>query len=431
VQARHQSAERPVNARHARHHRRGRILQSVALVTVAILAFGGTAAYSVYARLNGNMDYVDVSALIGPRPEKTVQPGEDPSAGHAVNILLLGSDSRDGANGAIGGRVAAGMRSDTTIVMHISADRSRVEMVSIPRDSMVRIPTCQTTNGTTPASSYAMFNEAFARGWDKGLDLASAAACTWRTVEENTGVTIDDFVLVDFSGFQSMVDAIGGVDICIPVAMKDKKAKLDIQAGNQHLDGKTALAFARSRHSSASDGSDIARIGNQQRLLAAMASQIVSKNVLTDWTDLLGLLNAATKSLTTSFRTADIAGLAYSARSIRSGNISFMTIPWGAAPDNPNRVVWTSEAETIWANMSSDVPVLTGTRDEREPSTPTQKPSSTPSGDATGTPSSTSTTTAPSGGSTAKADPSKAPTPKATRKPGRESFTLDDDTGRC
>ncbi len=409
--ARHVSAERPANARHARHHRRGRVLQGVALTTVALLAFGGTAAYSVYARLNGNIDRVDVSALIGPRPTVSPVAGADPNAGKAVNILLLGSDSRDGENGAIGGRVAGGMRSDTSIVMHISADRSRVEMVSIPRDSMVAIPSCQTTNGETPASSYAMFNEAFARGWDKGLDLESAAACTWRTVESTTGVTIHDFVLVDFAGFQTMVDAIGGVDMCIPTDMKDRKARLDIKAGNQHLDGKTALAYARSRHSKAGDGSDIARIGNQQRLLAAMASQTLSKNVLTDWSELLGLLNAATKSVTTSMSSSDLAGLAYSARGIRTGNITFMTIPWGAAPDNKNRVVWTSEADTIWSNMANDIPMLTGTGEDRA-----SEPTASPTKGATSGPTAT---------------PSKEPTAKATRKPGRESFTLDDDTGKC
>ncbi len=410
---RHMSAERPANARHARHHRSGRILQSVALVTVAILTFGGTAAYSVYARLNGNIDHVDVSGLLGPRPTQTPQAGADPNAGKAVNILLLGSDSREGENGAIGGRVAGGMRSDTAIVMHISADRSRVEMVSIPRDSLVEIPTCKTTNGDTSSSGRAMFNEAFARGWDKGLDLASAAACTWRTVEATTGVTIHDFVLVDFAGFQTMVDAIGGVDMCIPTDMDDKKARLHVEAGNRHLDGKTALAYARSRHSQAGDGSDIARIGNQQRLLAAMASQTLSKNVLTDWTDLLGLLNAATKSVTTSMSTSDLAGLAYSARGIRTGNITFMTIPWGAAPENKNRVVWTSEADVIWSNIAGDIPMLRGTDDDRG-TQPTKEP-----------------TKAATKGPTATADPSKEPTAKATRKAGRESFTLDDDTGKC
>lgn len=412
--ARHASAARPTTVRHARTHHTGRILRGTALVTVAILAFGGTAAYSVYAKLNGNINRVDVSGLIGPRPTPS-EGGKDPNAGKDVNILLIGSDSREGENGQIGGQVATSMRSDTTLVMHISADRSRVEMVSIPRDSLVDIPACQTTNGETYPENHAMFNVAFARGWDKGQDLESAAACTWRTVEANTGITIDDFALVDFAGFQTMVDAIGGVPICIPFDMDDRKAKLHIQAGNHELDGKTALAYARSRYNQGNDGSDTGRIGNQQRLLAAMAAEILKKNVLTDWTELLGLLNAATKSLTTSMSTPDMAGLAYSARSIRTGNITFMTIPWAPARSDKNRVEWTSEAETVWANIAVDKPMLTGTSQD-----PAAQPTGAPSATASPTP-----------GQTATASPSKTPKPKATRKAGREAFTLDDDTGSC
>ncbi|AEI11612.1 LCP family protein [Cellulomonas gilvus] len=390
-------------------------MRGTALVTVALLAFGGTAVYATYERLNGNINHVEVDDLLGDRPERAaVKPGADPDAGKPVNLLLLGSDSREGENGDIGGRVAGGMRSDTTIVLHISADRSRVELVSIPRDSMVAIPSCTTTDGqTTGASDYAMFNEAFARGWDTGLDLASAAACTWKTVEANTGVRIDDFLLVDFAGFQNMVDAIGGVKICIPADMDDEKAKLHIDAGMHTLDGRTALAFARSRHSQTSDGSDIGRIGNQQRLLAAIASQTLSKNVLTDWTDLLGVLNAATKSLTTSMQTSDLAGLAYSARSIRTGNIAFMTIPWGAAPTDKNRVEWTPEADIVWANLASDTPMLTGTQNDP------------------GTAETTAPTKNPSGGTKATQNPGKTPKPQATKKAGRDSFTLDDNTGSC
>ncbi|MBT0994602.1 LCP family protein [Cellulomonas sp. DKR-3] len=392
-------------------------MRGTALVTVALLAFGGTAVYATYQRLNSNIHRVDVSALLGDRPTRAaVEPGEDPNAGKDVNILLLGSDSREGENGDIGGRVAGGMRSDTAIVMHVSADRKRVEMVSIPRDSMVAIPTCRTTSGAeTAASDYAMFNEAFARGWDAGLDLESAAACTWRTVEANTGIVIDDFALVDFAGFEDMVDALQGVWLCIPADMDDQRAKLHITAGNKLLDGKTALAYARSRHSQVSDGSDIGRIGNQQRLLAAIADQTLSKNVLTDWSELLGVLSAATRSLTTSMGTTDIAGLAYSARGIGTGNITFMTIPWGAAPDDPNRVVWTDEADVIWANVARDVPMLTGTKDD-------------PGTAATSAPTSGATST-PKAGSTPKAN--TTPKPRATKKAGRDAFTLDDNTGSC
>ncbi|GEL95175.1 transcriptional regulator [Cellulomonas composti] len=394
------------------------MLRGTALVTVALLAFGGTAVYATYARLTNNIRQVDVSALLGPRPTPSavVAAGDDPNAGQDVNILLLGSDSRMGENGDIGGRVTGGMRSDTAIVMHISADRSRVEMVSIPRDSLVEIPSCNTSTGEkTNTSSRAMFNEAFARGWDTGLDLESAAACAWLTVEKNTGLVIDNFALVDFAGFEDMVDAIDGVPICIPVDLDDNKAKLHLTAGYQTLRGKDALAFARSRHNNASDGSDIGRIGNQQRLLAAMATEILHKDVLANWTQLLGLLNAATRSITTSMSTTDIAGLGYSMRGVRGGDITLMTVPWGTPADDKNRVEWTSEADIVWANMAADVPILDGTSEEPEASA---TPSATPSASATP-------------GATATPGKSATPKPKATRKAGREAFTLDDSTASC
>ena len=120
-----------------------------------------------------------------PSPTKEPDP-DDPNAGQAVNILILGSDQRDGVNAEIGGEVA-GMRSDTTMVLHISADRSRVELVSIPRDSLVDIPSCTMTNGKTTRATHGMFNSAFATGWDNGGDMTSAAACTINTVQQNTG----------------------------------------------------------------------------------------------------------------------------------------------------------------------------------------------------------------------------------------------------
>ena len=121
--------------------------------------FGASGVAAVAAKLNGNMDKVDVSDAGQPDARsRTKEPDpDDPNAGQAVNILILGSDQRDGENGEIGGEVA-GMRSDTTMVLHISADRSRVELVSIPRDSLVDIPSCTMTNGKTTRATHGMFN---------------------------------------------------------------------------------------------------------------------------------------------------------------------------------------------------------------------------------------------------------------------------------
>lgn len=414
--AHHAAPPRRRSVRHARHHRSHRILRGVALTTVGILAFGGAAAATTLRQLDGNVNHADISALVGARPTPTAEGGQDPKENGAFNILVLGSDWREGANGDIGGHVTGGMRSDTAIVMHVSADRERVELVSIPRDSLVDIPACTMTDGSTSSpQDHQMFNAAFATGYDQGGDIESAAACTWRTVEANTGVALDHFIVVDFVGFESMVDAIGGVPICIDRHMESRKAKLNLDPGLQTLDGATALAFARARTGEGlGDGSDINRIGNQQRLVAAMASQTLSKNLLTDWTDLLRLLNAATKSLTTDMSLTDMAGLGYNMRGIRSGNITFMTTPWGAAPENKNRIVWTDEAGIIWANVAADRPLLTGT-DEEEP-----EPTATPS--PSGTPSPTET---------AKPTQSATPTPGETKQAGRDAFDLDDTTATC
>lgn len=396
-------------------------MRGIALAAVAVLAFGATGAAATYAKLQGNIDQVDVSSLVGERPSSPPPNPDDPSAGQPVNFLVLGSDERDGENGEIGGHVG-GMRSDTTMVVHISADRSRVEVVSIPRDSLVPIPSCTMSNGsTTPARRLDMFNSAFATGWDNGGDIASAAACTIKTVQESTGLWIDHFVVVDFAGFQRMVDAIGGVSICIPNDMHSEDAKLDVKAGEQVLDGPTALAFARARKGEGvGDGSDINRIGNQQRLVAAMVTEVMSKNVLTDVPQLIRFLSAATDSLTIDNQLSlnDLAGLAYNMRDIRSGNITFVTIPWAPAPSNPNRVVWKPEAATIWANLAADVPAL-GEPDDTTPDTGT--PSNTPTSDSP-------TSEAPTGDTSA---PSDTPTPQQTKKAGRDAFSPDDVTAVC
>lgn len=386
------------------------MLRSVALVAVAVLTFTVAGGAAVAAKLQGNIDQVDVSALVNPVPSPSKVPDpDDPNKGSPVNILVLGSDQRDGENEAIGGE-AEGMRSDTAMVMHISADRTRISVVSIPRDSLVDIPSCTMTNGKTTRATHAMFNSAFATGWDNGGDMASAAACTINTVQQNTGVTINHFVVVDFAGFQKMVESIGGVPMCIQSETRDKDSGLYLAAGNQVLDGPTALAFARARHN-VGDGSDINRIGNQQQLVAAMVREVLSRDVLTNPSKLVSFLSAATSSLTTDSQMsiADMTGLAYNLRNIDRGNITFMTIPWAAAKSDPNRVEWTSAATQVWADMANDVPPASYV-----PPAPTPTPGAT---------------TPPP----AVADPAApvVPTPTETKKAGREEFSVADTTAVC
>ena len=402
-----------IGPHHARLVPPHRLLRGVALTAVAVLTLGVSGAAAVAARLQGNIDRVDVSALVSPMPMRSDAPApHDPSAGSPVNVLVLGSDERDGVNGEIGG-VVKGLRSDTTMVMHISADRTRVSMVSIPRDSLVDIPRCTMTNGTTTRATRDMINAAFAMGWDKGGDMASAAACTINTVQQNTGVAIDHFAVVDFAGFQQMVQALGGVPLCIPVPMKDDLSGLDIpKAGLQTLDGPTALAYARTRYS-IGDGSDINRIGNQQQLVAALVREVLSRDVLTNPTKLMPFLSAATSSLTTDSRLslADMTGLAYQLRDIDRRNVTFMTIPWAPARSNKDRVEWTPAAAQVWSDMANDVPPTTY-------SPPAPTPSATP------------VATAGSAPATA-APPAPTAAPAQTKKAGKEEFSVADTTSVC
>jgi anionic cell wall polymer biosynthesis LytR-Cps2A-Psr (LCP) family protein len=229
-------------------------------------------------------------------------------------------------------------------------------------------------------------------------------------VQTNTGVTINHFIVVDFAGFQRMVESIGGVPMCIPTVTRDKDAGLYLQPGNQVLDGPTALAFARARHN-VGDGSDINRIGNQQQLVAAMVREVLSRDVLTNPSKLVSFLSAATSSLTTDsgMSIADMTGLAYNLRNIDRGNITFMTIPWAAAKSDPNRVEWTSAAKQVWADMANDVP---------------------PAGYVAPAPTATATTTTPPvPGATTPAAPT--PTPTETKKAGRDEFSVADTTAVC
>lgn len=417
MSARHQSGLRNQQPHHARGTKSRGVLRGVALTVTAIVVFGASGAAAVARQLQSNITTVDVSALTGPRPTVSAAPTPgDPNAGRALNILVMGTDSRVGVNASIGGP-DVGQRSDTAIVVHISADRSRVELVSIPRDSLVKIPVCQATNGkTSRASNSAMFNTAFATGWDMGGDTASAAACAIRAVQSDTGVAIDHFVVVDFAGFQAMVNAIGGVPICMPRALHDSNTGLTLAAGQQVLDGQQALQLARARHGNIGDGGDLDRIGNQQRLISAMVNEVLSKKVLTNPTALVAFLSAATKSLTvdSGLQLQNLTGLAYNVRNIDRNNIVFMTIPTGPAPSDPkNRLAWTSAATAIWANMAADRPIL--------------EQASAPAAGAGGGGASTQGA-APT---TPAATVSTAPTPAASKSAGREAFTSADNTGTC
>ncbi|GEL98421.1 LCP family protein [Cellulomonas terrae] len=368
-------------SQHARTVPPRRALRAVGLAVVGVLVFGLAAAAAVYRELQSNVSGVDLSGLVGDesaRPEASEPPPGDARAGSPVNLLIIGSDDRSGENATIGG-VEEGMQSDTTIVAHVAADRSRVELVSLPRDLLADRPSCTMTDGsTTPAREDRQLNEAFRVGWDHGQDVGSAAACTFKTVELLTGVRLDGLMIVDFVGLRDMVDAIGGVPICLPEDLDDPEyTGLHVQAGAQVLDGTTAVQLARARHN-IGDGSDTSRITRQQDLMAAMTRSVLSREVLTDPAALFRLAQAATGSLTASqgFRDlTDLTGFGLSLRDLRADQIAFVSMPTQQAPSNRNRLVATPAAAELWARIAADQPVgVPAAPDVTPTGTPTAPP---------------------------------------------------------
>ena len=336
------------------------------VVVLALALFAASFVAIAYYDLQSQVTRIDVADMVGTdRPTRTdAEKVPDDYAGVAVNILVLGSDTRVGANnvdGSEGTEEVAGARSDTAMILHVSADRSRIEVVSIPRDTLLPVPSCTRADGsTTYAQSIAMFNSAFSDGAGEGSsseDIAAGAACTIKTVEQLSGVHIDEFVVVDFAGLQRMVDALDGVTVYVSDDIDDAAhTGLVLGAGCYHLDGATALQYARARYG-AGDGSDLSRIERQQNLMGAMLRTAQSKSLLSNADDLYSFARSALSTLTTSPRIGSLrtlAGLAHSIQTIGMQNVSFITMPNTLVG---SRVVPTADAEDVWDALIHDTAV--------------------------------------------------------------------------
>ncbi|QFG24864.1 LCP family protein [Actinomadura sp. WMMB 499] len=311
----------------ARRSRRRKILRRTAIGLVAALVAGSGGAYWLYRDLIGGIDQKDVGSQLGAnRPQKLNE---------SLNILLLGSDTREGDNAEYAVPGMAGARSDTTILLHLSPNRDQAVAMSFPRDSMVKIPECEKENGDKVSARFGMLNSAFSY---------AGPTCTWKTLESLTGVHIDHFVQIDFSGFKRMVDALGGVEICVERPVNDPRAELYLEAGKQTVKGDKALGYVRARYS-LGNGSDLGRIERQQEFMGAVVDKALSSDVLTDPARTYDFLKAATDSITTDdeFGLADMRKLAEGLRGMSAGQVRFVTVPVEGYKPDPNRVQWNDE----------------------------------------------------------------------------------------
>ncbi|WP_405990250.1 LCP family protein [Streptomyces sp. NBC_00986] len=322
-----------------RRRRTGRwILLSLA---VLVLAGAGT-AYWLYSGIDGNIKGVDIDRAIGDdRPEKLPTSGQ--------NILILGSDSRAGANAKLNTGKVSGARSDTALVMHIPEGRKKAVAISIPRDTLVTRPECTRSNGSSVASAKrVMFNSIYSQ---------VGPACVVKTVEQMSGIRMDHYVEVDFAGFKDLVDAIGGVTVTVDEDIHDTSSGLDLTAGTHRLNGTQSLEFVRTRHG-IGDGSDLGRIGLQQKFMLALLTEIQKQDLLGSPVKAYKIADQLTAALTTDSELASLTKLAEFGRSLNGVDPSTMeTIMLPVAYDkvDPNRVIAAEpQATTLWKALRTD-----------------------------------------------------------------------------
>jgi LCP family protein required for cell wall assembly len=320
---------------------------ATAVLTVAAL---GTYAYE---HLFGQVNTESLNELTDrPAASRADQWGNVPE-----NILVLGSQTRDGQHGVnLGNASKLGTDiSDTAMLVHISAERQWATVVSIPRDLIVPRPECQgrlDPAQTVPASGDSMF--------DLAMNLGGPT-CAVATVEQMTGIRIDHFAEITFNAFQSLTDAVGGVTVCVPPpGINDPNySGLVLSAGLHTVSGPESLAFVRDRHG-LENGTDLNRIRMQQMFTSSLFNKLASAGTLGDPITLYKIANAVTSNLTvdTGLDSIDaMVSLAGSVQSLKSHYMQFITVPYAFDPTNQNRVIPGDGFAEVWTDLRDDVPL--------------------------------------------------------------------------
>jgi LCP family protein required for cell wall assembly len=321
-----------------RGRRRPRQNRPVSLITVVVVTqvvialVTATVVYAAWRHLDANLQAGD---QIHHTREKQVPKQDRQVPTEPLNILVLGTDSRSGAGDAIDGEAGCDC-SDTTILVHVAADRKSAYAVSIPRDALVKPVAC-THDHEYLDTGLVEWNQAYSAG---------GAACTAEEVQEDFHVYLDDYVVVDFAGFKNMVSAIGGVDVCIPFELSDPKyAKATFEPGKSvHLDGDQALSYVRLRY--VLGGTDIGRIKRQQAFIGALVDKLVSADTFTRPDRLYRFADALTKSITTDPEIAHVKALidlAEQFKDIDLRHIRFVTLP--------NRIYDVPTSDVRWGRV--------------------------------------------------------------------------------
>ena len=324
----------------SRHSPGQRVAAWTSVALVGVLVAGALVAYAKYRSFWDSIRRVDVAGLIGPQPPKYT---------NAENILLIGSDTRVGQRG-IGGGVGCNC-SDTLMLLHISPGRHAVTVVNIPRETMVPILACAASDGTPGQTAQPgqmeLINAPLAFG---------GPACTWKTFEAVTAIHVDHFIQLDFTGFEKIINDLGGVRICLPFAIDDPQSGLNLSKGVHHVFGREALAFWRTREG-VGTGSDLQRIQRDQYEMAALVQGIEHSGLLGSPSKILRVVGDATDAMTTDTGLDQNAMLqiADSLRGVTSKSIRFVTAPNVPYPANINDVVFEQpQADQLFTAIAHD-----------------------------------------------------------------------------
>ncbi|MBM7518597.1 LCP family protein [Nocardioides nitrophenolicus] len=322
----------------------GKVVFKVILASLLSLGLAtGVGVVLIYNNWNGNIDRQDLAAQLGDdRPEKVDVAGPQ----EPMNILVMGSDSRDCDGCAVDGESTNGL-SDTTILFHLSANRKFAYGISIPRDTAVMRPTCYKEDGSEirAATAYDKWNAAFSYG---------GPACTIRQFEQVTGIPLDNYVVVNFGQFKDMVNALDGVEVCIPDDIDDEVRNIHLKAGTREIKGNEALTYVRARYR-IGDGTDPNRTRRQQAFIGSMINKALTAGMLARPDRLVGFMNAATTGLQTDFKgIAQMADLAVTAQGIGADNIKFITTPWVYSDKVSSGIEWTPEVDKLWQLVRRD-----------------------------------------------------------------------------
>jgi LCP family protein required for cell wall assembly len=337
---------------------------SVALV--GVLVAGSLVAYGKYRSIWDSIKRVDVAGLIGPQPRKYT---------NAENILVLGTDTRVNQDG-IGGNSSVGCGcSDTIMLLHVSPGRHHVTVMSVPRETMVPVMACPANNGTpgqdAQQGQVELINATLSAG---------GAACTWKTFASVTGIHIDHFIELNFTGFQKVIDDVGGVNICLPFPVDIPQSGLHLARGEHHVFGPQALAFWRTREG-LGFGSDTQRILRDQYLMVALVQGIEKSRLLTSPSKVLKVVTDTSGAMTTDSGLDQDAMLqiADSLKGIKSAGVTFVTSPNVPDPQNNNNVVFQQpQADQLFNAIAHDNTLPSAAKGKKKP-----KSAVTPALDAT------------------------------------------------